>query len=154
MNRRSFDAIDKKILRIVQEDATLTIDAIAERVHLSRTPCWRRIQRLERDGVIQGRVALLSPVRLGLKTTVFVLIRTNQHDEEWLKAFTDSVLALSPVMEFHRLAGFYDYLLKAVVADIEAYDKLYQSLIQQVQIQEVNASFSMETLRVSTAFKF
>jgi len=144
------DAIDKKILRLLQKDASMPIGEVAEKVNLSTTPCWRRIQNLEKQGVIKGQVALLEETQLNLKTTVFVTVKTARHDLEWFKTFSEAVASIDEVVEFYRMSGDVDYLLKVVVPDIQAYDRVYKRLIQQVQLSDVSSSFAMEKLKCTT----
>jgi len=145
------DKIDKKILTILQEDATLSVADIADRVGLSATPCWRRIQKLEAAGVVRGRVALLDPQRINLGLTVLVLIRTNKHDRDWLESFTRRTAAFPEVVEINRLAGDYDYVLRVVVSDIAAYDRFYKRLIGVSELSDVTSMFSMEQIKYTTA---
>ena len=145
------DRIDKKILACVQEDATLPVAQIAERVGLSTTPCWRRIQKLERDGVIRARVALLDRNHLNLRVDVFVAIRTNQHNTQWLEKFARTATDFPEVLEFYRMSGEIDYLMRVVVPDIAAYDRFYRRLIRKVDISDVSSSFAMERLKYTTA---
>ena len=146
------DDIDRKILVLLQQDATMSIQDIAEKVGLSTNPCWRRIRRLESDGVIDRRVALLDPAKVGLKTTAFVFIRTNQHDTDWLESFAKGVQRIPEIVECHRMSGELDYLLKVVVQDIEHYDAVYKRLVMYVPgLSDVSATFSMEKLKASTA---
>ncbi|WP_419798880.1 MAG: Lrp/AsnC family transcriptional regulator [Terasakiella sp.] len=144
------DAVDKKILRLLQKDASMPIGEVAEKVNLSTTPCWRRIQNLEKKGVIKGQVALLEETQLNLKTTVFVTVKTARHDLEWFKTFSEAVASIDEVVEFYRMSGDVDYLLKVVVPDIQAYDRVYKRLIQQVQLSDVSSSFAMEKLKCTT----
>ena len=144
------DEIDKKILRSLQQDSSLSISEIARRVGLSSTPCWRRIQNLEAKGIIKARVALLDPGKLNLGTTVFVAVRTNQHNQEWLERFKAAVADIDEVVEFHRMSGDVDYLLKVVVPDIPAYDAIYKRLIRKIELSDVSSSFSMEMIKSST----
>ena len=125
------DRLDRKILQILQEDATVPVAEIGRRVGLSTTPCWRRIQKLEEEGVITGRVALLDPRKVNTRVTAFVAITTNQHNDEWLKRFAEVIRDFPEVVEFYRMAGQVDYLLRVVVPDIEAYDAFYKRLIAQ-----------------------
>ena len=120
------DAIDRKILAVLQEDASLSVAEIGQRVGLSSTPCWKRLQRLEADGVITGRVALVDPDKIGLGVTVFVSVETGDHSQDWLKRFAEVVGAMPEVMEFYRMAGDVDYMLRVVVPDIAGYDALLQ----------------------------
>lgn len=145
------DAIDKKILDILQEDTTLAVADIARKVGLSTTPCWRRIQKLETSGVIRSRVALLDAEKLNAGVTVFVSIRTDKHDAAWYETFSRAVNAFPEVVEFYRMSGDIDYLLRVVVPDIGAYDRFYQRLIAQVELYDVSSSFSMEQIKYTTA---
>ena len=146
------DPIDARILDILQQDAGLSVAEVADRVGLSASPCWRRIKRLEDSGVIARRVALVDPARLGLATTVFVAIRTQRHDPEWLEAFQRGVDRIDEVIECHRMAGDVDYLLKLAVRDIAHYDRIYRRLIAAVpDLADVSSSFSMERMKHTTA---
>ena len=145
------DRIDRKILEHIQADATLSVADIAEKVGLSSTPCWRRIQKLERSGVIRKRVALLDRASLNLGVDVFVAIKTNQHNAAWLDAFASVVTEFPEVVEFYRMSGDIDYLMRVVVPDIPAYDAFYKRLIQQADIYDVSSSFAMEQLKYTTA---
>ena len=145
------DAIDLKILSLLQNDATLSIASIGERVGLSQTPCWKRIQRLEADGGIDRRVAVLDPVKLGLGLTVFVSIETADHSSEWLERFADTVAAMPEVLEFYRMAGDVDYMLRVVVADMQAYDEFYKRLIASAPLKNVTSRFAMEKVKSTTA---
>ncbi len=147
----SMDAIDRKILHCLQEDATLPAAEVASRVGLSATPCWRRIQNLEKAGVIRKRVALLDPALLNVGTTVFVRLKTSQHNEEWLDGFARAVAEIDEVVEFYRLSGDVDYLLRIVVPDIAAYDVVYKRLIKAADLADVSSSFAMETIKHTTA---
>ena len=145
------DAIDKKILDILQVDTTLAVAEIAQKVGLSTTPCWRRIQKLEAAGVIRSRVALLDAEKLNAGVTVFVSIKTDKHDAAWYQSFSRTVNAFPEVVEFYRMSGDIDYLLRVVVPDIGAYDRFYQRLIAQVELYDVSSSFSMEQIKYTTA---
>ncbi len=145
------DKIDKAILDVLQNHATASVQEISERVHLSSTPCWRRIQRLEREGYIRGRVALLDPVKLNVGVTVFVSVRTNQHNQKWAEHFTAVVTAMPEIVEFYRMSGDIDYLLRVVVPDIQGYDAVYQRLIREVELSDVSSSFAMEQIKFTTA---
>ncbi len=147
----SLDRIDRKILTCLQRDATLPVAEIAARVGLSTTPCWRRIQRLERDGVIAGRVALLDPDKLNLGVTVFVHIRTAQHNAAWLEKFAAAVAAIPEIVELYRMSGDIDYLMRVVVPDIAGYDAIYQRLIAAVELSDVSSTFAMERIKHTTA---
>ncbi len=135
----------------MQEDASLSVAQLAERVGLTTTPCWRRLQRLEREGYIRARVALLDPQKLGLGLSVFVLIRTAHHTADWLEQFSRTVSAFPEVVEVNRLAGEYDYLLRVVTRDIASYDRFYKRLIEAVDLSDVTSSFSMEEIKYATA---
>ena len=145
------DRIDKAILDAIQNDATLTVAAIANRVGLSKSACWRRIQILEEEGVIDARVTLLRPEKLGLNLTVYSAIRTHEHTAEWFKKFHTTVTAMPNVMEVHRLSGDTDYLVRAVVPDMQSYDRMYRKMIEQVDLYDVSSSFSMEKIKYTTA---
>ena len=145
------DAIDRKILAVVQEDASLSVAEIGSRVGLSSTPCWKRIQRLEADGVITKRVALIDPDKVGLGITVFVSIETGDHSQEWLERFAEVVGAMPEVMEFYRMAGDVDYMLRVVVPDIAGYDTFYKKLIGTVPLKNVTSRFAMEKIKSTTA---
>jgi Lrp/AsnC family transcriptional regulator len=145
------DAIDRKILAVLQEDASLSVAEIGSRVGLSSTPCWKRIQRLEADGVILKRVALVEQDRLGLGVTVFVSIETGDHSQAWLSKFAELVQAMPEVMEFYRMAGDIDYMLRVVVADIASYDAFYKRLIATVPLKNVTSRFAMEKIKATTA---
>ena len=146
------DTIDWAILGILQQDASLPVHEVGERVGLSSNACWRRIRRLEDSGIIARRVALLDAEKLGLATTVFVALRTNRHDPAWLEAFSRGVAEIEEISECHRMAGEVDYLLKIVVRDIAHYDRIYRKLIARVpDIADVSSSFSMEKMKATTA---
>jgi len=145
------DATDRAILALLQEDSTLALARIARRVGLSATPCWRRIQKLEEAGIIRKRVALLDGGELNVGVTVFVSVRTNRHDREWLEIFAKTVTEFPEVVEFYRMSGDVDYLLKVVVANIAAYDDFYKRLIEKVPLHDVSSSFAMEQIKYTTA---
>ena len=145
------DAIDRKILTEVQNDSSLSVAEIGSRVGLSSTPCWKRLQRLEADGVITRRVALVDPDKIGLGITVYVSIETGDHSEDWLQQFADTVGAMPEVMEFYRMAGDVDYMLRVVVPDIAGYDTFYKKLISTVQLKNVTSRFAMERIKSTTA---
>jgi Lrp/AsnC family transcriptional regulator len=144
------DTIDRRILAELQRDGTLSVDQLSERVSLSRNACWRRVKRLEEDGVITGRVALVDAEKIGLGLSVFILVRTSRHDPEWLKAFRDAVTSLPEITGVYRMSGDLDYVLRARVADVKSYDRLYQRLIAKVPLTDVSASFVMEEIRETT----
>lgn len=145
------DDINRKILKILQMDATVPVAEIAERVGLSTTPCWRRIQALERSGLIQRRVAVLDRKKLNVGVTVFVRVKTSQHNSEWLESFAKAVADIEEVVEFYRMSGDVDYLLKIVVPDIDTYDSVYKRLIRSANLSDVSSSFAMEEIKHTTA---
>lgn len=149
--RSALDKVDKAILEVLQTNATASLQDISERVHLSATPCWRRIQRLEREGYIRDRVALLDPEKLNVGVTVFVSVRTSQHNAQWAQRFTAVVKAIPEIVEFYRMSGDVDYLLRVVVPDIKGYDTVYQRLIREVELSDVSSSFAMEQIKYTTA---
>ena len=145
------DSFDKKILTILQADAGGSNAEIAERIGLSPTPCWRRIRNLEEAGINRRRVALLDRGKLNVGVTGFVAVRTNQHNQAWLERFAQIVDSIPEVVEFYRMAGEVDYLLRVVVPDIAAYDGVYKRLIEQIDLYDVSSSFAMEELKYTTA---
>jgi Lrp/AsnC family transcriptional regulator len=146
------DEIDRKLLAILQEDVTPAIAQIADRVGLSATPCWKRIQKLEASGVIQRRVALLDPDRIGVGLTVFVAIEAGDHTPDWLEKFATSVSAMPEVMDLYRMAGEIDYMLRVAVADMAEFDLFYKRLIAAVPLKNVTSRFAMERIKHSTAY--
>jgi Lrp/AsnC family transcriptional regulator len=148
---QALDAMDVKILRLLQEDCTLPVAEIGKRVGLSTTPCWRRIQRLEETGVIRRRVAVLEPRSVNAGVTVFVAITTNQHTKDWLDRFHAAVIDFPEVVEFYRMSGQVDYMLRVVVPDIAAYDAFYKKLISRIELSDVSSSFAMEQIKYTTA---
>jgi Lrp/AsnC family transcriptional regulator len=151
-NARSvkLDSFDQKILSKLQSDATLPLEVLAEQVGLSASPCWRRIRRLEDAGFISRRVAILNRKKLNVGVTVFIAIRTNQHTVEWLSSFKNAVQNIPEIVDFYRMSGTIDYLLKAYLPDIESYDALYQKLISRVQLSDVTSMFAMEEIKSTT----
>lgn len=146
------DDFDRRILALLQQDATLALKDLAEAVNLSTTPCWKRVKRLEEEGYIRARVALLDGERLGLGLSVFVQIKTQRHDSRWLARFAETVTAFEEVVEFYRMSGDWDYLLRVVVADIAAYDRFYKKLITSTEgLSDITSSFAMEQIKYSTA---
>ena len=145
------DDMDLKILRILQEDCTVPVAEIGKKIGLSTTPCWRRIQKLEEAGVIRKRVALLEPRQVNAGVTVFVAITTNQHTKDWLDRFHAAVVDFSEVVEFYRMSGQVDYMLRVVVPNIEAYDAFYRRLIERIELSDVSSSFAMEQIKFTTA---
>jgi Lrp/AsnC family transcriptional regulator len=146
------DKIDKQILRIVQNDASLSIFEIAAQVGLSQTPCWKRLQRLKANGVIKRRVELVDPVKLGLGTTVFVSIQIGDHSAKALACFASNVAAMEEVMDLYRVAGNVDYVLRVAVSDSAAFDRFYQRLIALTEIKDVTSCFALESIKSETAF--
>ena len=145
------DATDRKILQLLQTDASLTVKQIAAQIPLSVTPCWKRIQKLEADGFIRARVALLDPGKVNADVTVIVAIKTNQHTREWIERFDKVVNELPEVMEAYRMSGEIDYLLRVAVESIAAYDRFYKTLIERIELSNVTSSFAMEQMKYTTA---
>ena len=145
------DDIDRRILQRLQEDADQSLDALGESVGLSRNACWRRVRALEANGVIKRRVALVDPAKVGLPLTVFLQIRTNQHEADWLDRFARAVRTIPEILGAYRMTGDLDYLVHARVADVADYDRLYRHLIDAVEMSDVSASFVMEELKHTTA---
>lgn len=146
------DSTDKRILALLQQDATLSLQALAEAVNLTTTPCWKRLRKLEALGVIEKRVALLNPEMLELSFTAFVLIKTSDHSHQWYSRFVETVVDFPEVMEFYRMAGEYDYMMKVQVKDMKYYDRFYKKLVNSVAgISDVTSTFAMEPLKYTTA---
>jgi len=145
------DEIDRQILMQLQHNAAQPVADIARKVGLSATPCWRRIQRMEEAGIIRKRVALLDSKAIGVGMSVFVAVRTDQHNSEWLENFAGMVAEMDEVVEFYRMSGEVDYLLRVVVPDMSAYDRFYRKLIANVQLTDVSSSFAMEEIKYTTA---
>ena len=145
------DKIDRKILALLQKDATTPVAEIGRKVGLSTTPCWRRIQKMEEDGIIRGRVAILDPVKVNAGVTVFVSIRTSEHNDAWMRKFAAVVDDFTEVVEFYRMSGETDYLLRVVVPDIGAYDAFYKKLISRIALSDVSSSFAMGQIKYTTA---
>lgn len=146
----TFDETDRRILKELQRDASQSLDALGEVVHLSRNACWRRIRALEAAGVIKGRVTLLDAAKLGLGLTVFMQIRTNAHAPDWLATFSKATHDMPEILGVYRMTGDLDYLIRARVADMAGYDQLYQALIRKVPLSDVSASFVMEEIKETT----
>nr|WP_010130835.1 Lrp/AsnC family transcriptional regulator [Microbulbifer agarilyticus] len=146
----SLDAIDRQLLAILQSDVSLSIEELAERVGLTKTPCWRRIQKLEKSGIIRRKVALLDAEVLGLPVSVFAQVKANQHSAEWADSFARTMADLPEVVECYRLAGDYDYILRIVVSDVAAYDQFYKKLIAHAGIADVASTFAMEQIKSTT----
>ncbi len=147
----AIDKKDREILRLLQDDASVPLADLANAVSLTPTPCWRRIQKLQADGVIEKQVALCNATKLNLGLTTFVTIRTSQHNEQWMKRFVDGATAIPEIVEIYRLSGDADYLLKIVVPDISRYDSVYKRLIRSVDLLDVSSAFAMETIKCTTA---
>jgi len=145
------DDKDLRILALMQTNAAMPLAEVAQSVGLSPTPCWRRLQRLQAHGVIERQVVLCSAEKLNVAVTVFVAIRTNQHNEAWMKRFVQGASDIAEIVEIYRMSGDVDYLLKVVVPDIGSYDTVYKQLINVVELQDVSSSFAMEVLKNTTA---
>jgi len=144
------DKLDRQILELLQKDTAQPVADIARKVGLSVTPCWRRIQRMEEQGIIRSRVALVEPTKIGLGMSVFVAIRTDQHNASWLEDFATSISSRPEVVEFYRMSGEVDYLLRVVVSDMAAYDQFYKTLIKMPGLRDVSSSFAMEEIKYTT----
>ena len=147
----ALDKIDRKILALLQKDATTPVAEIGRKGGLSTTPCWRRIQKMEEDGVIRRRVAVLDPQKVNAGVTVFVAVRTNEHNDAWMHKFGSVVEEFSEVVEFYRMSGEVDYLLRVVVPDIQAFDTFYKKLISKIALSDVSSSFAMGQIKYTTA---
>jgi Lrp/AsnC family transcriptional regulator len=146
------DKTDRIILSMLQNDSTVSLNDLADAVNLTTTPCWKRVKRLEDEGVIQKRVALLNPEKIGLLSTAFVLLKTTDHSNQWYSNFVESVSAFPEVIEFYRMAGEYDYMMKVQVEDMKRFDYFYKKLVNSVPgISNVTSTFSMESLKYTTA---
>ncbi|MBO1256483.1 Lrp/AsnC family transcriptional regulator [Alteromonas sp. 5E99-2] len=148
----NIDSVDRKILNLLQNDGSLSLADLAEAVNLTTTPCWKRLKKLEETGVIEKRVALLNPEKLGLLFTAFVLVKTSDHSSKWYKEFVSTTTSFSEVMEFYRMAGEYDYMIKVLVKDMKRFDLFYKKLVTSVGgISNVTSTFAMEPLKYTTA---
>lgn len=145
------DNIDCDILRILQMDATLSVDQVSAKVNLSRNACWRRIKALEQAGVIKGRVALVDPASVGVPLSVMVLIRTDTHHAEWMKQFQATLQSFPEIVGAYRMTGDLDYVLRVRVADVPAYDTFYKRLTSRISVSDISASFVMEEIKETTA---
>ena len=148
---KGLDNMDRKILEVLQKDATRAVGRLADEIGLSKSACWRRIQALEQQGIITARVALLDQHKLGLNLTVYTAIRTLQHTKDWYDLFSAMVTTMPNVMEVHRMSGEIDYLMRSVVPDMSSYDAMYLDMIKNIDLRDVSSSFSMETIKYSTA---
>jgi Lrp/AsnC family transcriptional regulator len=144
------DTFDAKILRLIQTDAALPLDEIGDKVGLSRNAVWRRIKALEANGTITGRAALLDPAKLGLGLTVFMMIRTDRHAPDWLERFAKVTRDMPEILGAYRMTGELDYLIRARVADVKDYDRLYQAIVSRIELADVSASFVMEEIKETT----
>ena len=149
--KQKIDAIDRRLLELLQKSGDMPINELAAAVHLTATPCWRRIQRLREHGFITRQVALVDARKINLAVTAFVAVRTNQHNQAWFDSFRDAVRDIPEIVEFYRMSGDVDYLLRVVVPDIAAYDAVYKRLIRSVDLSDVSSSFAMEELKFTTA---
>lgn len=145
------DETDRRILQVLQTDASLSVDDISAAVHLSRNACWRRIKTLEQAGVIRARVALVDPAKVGVPLMAMVLIRTNAHDAQWMDQFQTALRALPEVVGAYRMTGDLDYVLRVRVADVPAYDAFYKRLTARISVSDISASFVMEEIKETTA---
>ena len=149
--KQKLDAVDRQLLELLQTNSDCPINDLAAAVHLTPTPCWRRIQRLKDMGILARQVALVDRLKVNLGVTVFVSVRTREHDVPWLEKFRSAVQGIAEIVEAHRMSGDVDYLLKVVVPDIGAYDLVYKKLIHAVPLSDVSSSFAMEELKFTTA---
>jgi Lrp/AsnC family transcriptional regulator len=147
------DELDRKILRALQDDATVSMDALAKQIGSSKTPVWSRIQKMRKAGIIEKQVALVNPSAVGLDETFFVAVKTDQHEPEWLALFAKAVEDMPEILEAHRMAGEVDYLLKVQVKNPSDFDRFYKELISRVKLHNVTSSLSMECLKKTTALK-
>ena len=147
---RTIDRIDRKILKVLQADASISMEALAEKVSLSRNACWRRVKQMEESSVIKSRVTLVDPEALDLGLTVFVMIRPGDHDPDWLSRFETAVRSLPEILGAHRMSGDLDYVLRVRVADVKSYDHFYKRLISQVPVSDISASFVMDDIKDTT----
>lgn len=150
MKKAVLDKTDRAILAALQNNSETPVSDIAEQVGLTTTPCWRRIQRLQSDGLISKRVALLSAMHLGLTMTVFVQVKASRHDAQWLDKFARHASSFEEVVEFYRMSGEYDYLLKVLVTDMQSFDHFYKRLVSGIDLSDVTSSFAMEQIKYST----
>ena len=146
----NLDGIDLRLIAILQNNASIAVEEIAKQVGLTKTPCWRRLQKLEKSGIIRKRVALLNAQMLDLNVSVFVQVKTSKHSRIWLEQFSVIVSAFPEVVDFYRMSGEYDYLLRVIVKDIAAYDAFYKRFIEATDLTNVTSSFAMEEIKCST----
>jgi Lrp/AsnC family transcriptional regulator len=145
------DTFDQSILRILQQDATLSVDDLSDRVNLSRNATWRRVKQLEQRGVITGRVALVDPTQAGCALTAMVLIKTIQHESDWIEKFRKTIVSMPEIVGAYRMTGDLDYVLRVRVADVPAYDAFYKRLTSRISVSDISASFVMEEIKETTA---
>lgn len=150
-NIKNIDQNDKNILKSLQIDSSLSLENLAAKLSLSTNACWRRIKRMEADGIIARRVAIVEPETVGLGMTAFVAVKTNDHSDKWLEKFAAAASSIDEVVEFYRMAGEVDYMLKLLVRDMADYDRVYKKLIKAVPLSDVSASFAMERIKYTTA---
>lgn len=150
-NVKNIDQNDKNILKALQQDSSLSLENLAAKLSLSTNACWRRIKRMEADGIIARRVALVEPEAVGLGMTAFVAVKTKDHSDDWLKKFASAASSIDELVEFYRMAGEVDYMLKLLVRDMADYDRVYKKLIKAVPLSDVSASFAMERIKYTTA---
>lgn len=143
---KKFDHIDRALLRALQKDARLSQRDLAEQVGLSQNACWRRLKTLYESGLIESHTIRLDPANLGLNLTVFVMVRTRHHSKDWLETFRNEVSSIPNVIDFYRIAGDYDYMLKVVAEDMNAFDRIYQRLIEKVDLDTVTSYMTMEVI--------
>lgn len=146
----NLDSIDLQLIAILQQDASIAIEELAKRIGLTKTPCWRRLQKLEQSGIIKKKVAILDAQMLDLNVSVIVQVKTSRHDNDWLAMFSKTVSAFPEVVDFYRMSGEYDYLLRVVVKDIASYDAFYKRFITATDLTDVTSSFAMEQIKSST----
>ncbi len=144
------DRTDRRILNLLQKDVSIPLEEIASRVNLSKTPCWNRIKKLERDGVIKQRVAILDPAKIDLGTTVFLMIQAREHTAEWMERFSEAITAMPQIVACYRMSGSIDYLIQIRVKDVAAYDRFYKRLIHMVPLADVSSSFALEEMKFTT----
>ncbi|AAW86073.1 predicted DNA-binding transcriptional regulator [Aliivibrio fischeri ES114] len=151
MGKHELDKVDTTLLSLLQKDCTVSLQELADAVNLTTTPCWKRLKRLEEEGILEKKVALLNPEKLGLSFNAFVLIKTSNHSQEWYNRFVDTVSDFPEVMEFYRMAGEYDYMMKVLAEDMKAFDGFYKKLVNSIDgISNVTSTFAMEPLKYTT----
>jgi len=146
----NIDDLDRRLLIALQRDATLSLDALAEQLSVSTNTCWRRVKRLEDAGIILRRVSIVDPAALGFNQTVFISVKTRDHSQDWLDRFAKTVSRIPDVVEFYRMAGDVDYLLKVLCRDVSDYDRIYKTLIRETEFADISATFAMECIKNTT----